>query len=210
MKANNIEEFFGTLQQATVEAWKEHLKTDKYSKHIALNEFYEDIVELVDTLIEDYMGIYGKVSDYKNIMTTEKIGAVEYLESLREMCKEAADDLFDDDDDSELLSDIDNILSLIDSTLYKLKELKESSRMKSLSEYIQESLLNESKEKYYIWQELGTWKGTNEKNKNARIKNAREIQTFNGFDDDPAEEVIEYIKKYFKGVGEVIVLDETP
>lgn len=209
MKAKNIEEFFGTLQQATVEAWKEHLKTDKYSKHIALNEFYEDIVELVDTLIEDYMGIYGKVSDYKNIMTTEKIGAVEYLESLREMCKEA-DDLFDEDDDSELLSDIDNILSLIDSTLYKLKELKENEGIKSLSEYIKESLLNESKENYYIWQELGTWKGTNEKNKNARIKNAREIQTFNGFDDDPAEEVIEYIKKYFKGVGEVVVLDETP
>lgn len=140
MKANNIEEFFGTLQQATVEAWKEHLKTDKYSKHIALNEFYEDIVELVDTLIEDYMGIYGKVSDYKNIMTTEKIGAVEYLESLREMCKEAADDLFDDDKDSELLSDIDNILSLIDSTLYKLKELKENSGIKSLTNFIQESL----------------------------------------------------------------------
>ena len=140
MKAKNIEEFFGTLQQATVEAWKEHLKTDKYSKHIALNDFYEDIVELVDTLIEDYMGIYGKVSDYKNIMTTEKIGAVEYLESLREMCKEAADDLFDDDDDSELLSDIDNILSLIDSTLYKLKELKEEKYMKSLSDFIKESL----------------------------------------------------------------------
>ena len=143
MKAKNIEEFFGTLQQATVEAWKEHLKTDKYSKHIALNDFYEDIVELVDTLIEDYMGIYGKVSDYKNIMTTEKIGAVEYLESLREMCKEA-DDLFDEDDDSELLSDIDNILSLIDSTLYKLKELKENEGIKSLSEYIKESLLNET------------------------------------------------------------------
>lgn len=210
MKANNIEEFFGTLQQATVEAWKEHLKTDKYSKHIALNDFYEDVVELVDTLIEDYMGIYGKVSDYKNIMTTEKIGAVEYLESLREMCKEAADDLFDEDDDSEILSDIDNILSLIDSTLYKLKELKENNMLKSLSEYIKESLLNESKEKYYIWQEFDTWKGTNEKNKNARIKNAREIQTFNGFDGDPAEEVIEYIKKYFKGVGEVVVLDEIP
>jgi hypothetical protein len=210
MKANNIEEFFGTLQQATVEAWKEHLKTDKYSKHIALNEFYEDIVELVDTLIEDYMGIYGKVSDYKNIMTTEKIGAVEYLESLREMCKEAADDLFDDDNDSELLSDIDNILSLIDSTLYKLKELKENSGMKSLSEYIKESLLNEGKGKYYIWQESDTWKGTNEKNKNARIKNAREIQDFIGFDGDPAEEVIDYIKKYFPGVDEVIVLDKMP
>ena len=139
MKAKNVEQFFGTLQQATVESWKEHLKTDKYSKHIALNEFYDEIVELVDTLIEDYMGIYGKVKDYENILTTEKIGAVEYLESLREMCKSAQDDLFDDEDDSELVSDIDNILSLIDSTLYKLKELKES-KLISLKDYLFEAI----------------------------------------------------------------------
>lgn len=139
MKAKNVEQFFGTLQQATVESWKEHLKTDKYSKHIALNEFYDEIVELVDTLIENYMGIYGKVKDYENILTTEKIGAVEYLESLREMCKSAQDDLFDDEDDSELVSDIDNILSLIDSTLYKLKELKES-KLISLKDYLFEAI----------------------------------------------------------------------
>lgn len=139
MKAKNVEQFFGTLQQATVESWKEHLKTDKYSKHIALNEFYDEIVELVDTLIENYMGIYGKVKDYENILTTEKIGAVEYLESLREMCKSAQDELFDDEDDSELVSDIDNILSLIDSTLYKLKELKES-KLISLKDYLFEAI----------------------------------------------------------------------
>jgi hypothetical protein len=38
------------------------------------------------------------------------------------------------------LSDVDNILSLIDSTLYKLKELKENSGIKSLTNFIQESL----------------------------------------------------------------------
>lgn len=139
MKAKNVEQFFGTLQQSTVEAWKKHLKTDKYSKHIALNEFYDEIIELVDTLIENYMGIYGKVKDYENILTTEKIGAVEYLESLREMCKSAQDELFDDEDDSELVSDIDNILSLIDSTLYKLKELKES-KLISLKDYLFEAI----------------------------------------------------------------------
>ena len=139
MKAKNVEQFFGTLQQATVESWKEHLKTDKYSKHIALNEFYDEIIELVDTLIENYMGIYGKVENYENILTTEKIGAIEYLESLREMCKSAQDDLFDDEDDSELVSDIDNILSLIDSTLYKLKELKES-KLISLKDYLFEAI----------------------------------------------------------------------
>lgn len=147
MKAKNVEEFFGTLQQATVEAWKSHLKTDKYSKHIALNEFYEDIVDLVDTLIEDYMGLYGKVEKYVNIMSTDKIGAIDYLEELHDLVKSGRKDLFKEED-TELSSDIDAILSLIDSTLYKLKELKES-RL-SLKNYLNESLdINEAREEVY-------------------------------------------------------------
>lgn len=138
MKAKNIEEFFGTLQQSTVEAWKEHLKTDKYSSHIALNDFYEDIVELVDTLIEDYMGKYGKVKEYKNLMSSEKMGAIKYLEELRELTADGNKNLISKED-TELHSDIDAILSLIDSTLYKLKELTEN-RIKNLSDFIKESL----------------------------------------------------------------------
>ena len=142
MKVNSIEEYLGTLQQATVETWKSHLKTDKYSDHKALNEFYEDIVDLVDALIEEYQGIHGKVKDLKNMMTTDKQSAIDYLESLREMTRDGKS-LFKED---ELKSDIDAILSLIDSTIYKLKELKESSQyegMKSLSSYLTERL-NES------------------------------------------------------------------
>lgn len=146
MKAKTIEEFFGTLQQATVETWKEHLKTDKYSSHIALNEFYEGIVELVDALIEEYMGKYGKVTEFKNIMTSEKLGAVKYLEELRELVTSGREELIDEKD-TELHSDIDAILSLISSTLYKLKELKEH-KMKNLSDFIKENL-NEAREEIY-------------------------------------------------------------
>lgn len=146
MKAKSIEEFFGTLQQATVETWKEHLKTDKYSSHIALNEFYEGIVELVDALIEEYMGKYGKVTEFKNIMTSEKLGAVKYLEELQELVTTGRAELIDEKD-TELHSDIDAILSLISSTLYKLKELKEH-KMKNLADFIKENL-NESREEIY-------------------------------------------------------------
>ena len=142
MKVNSIEEYLGTLQQATVETWKSHLKTDKYSDHKALNEFYDDIVDLVDALIEEYQGIHGKVKDLKNMMTTDKQSAIDYLESLREMTRDGKS-LFKED---ELKSDIDAILSLIDSTIYKLKELKESNQfrgMKSLSSFLIERL-NES------------------------------------------------------------------
>lgn len=132
-----IEELFGTLQESTVKTWRDHLKTKKYSAHMALNDFYDEIPELVDTLIEDYMGIYGKVENYKDILTGEYDDAIAYLEELRNISKEGRK-LFSD---SELESDMDAILSLIDSTLYKLKELKESKTLYSLTDFLTESLL---------------------------------------------------------------------
>ena len=55
-----IEQLFGTLQQSVVSTWRKHLRTAKYAKHIALNEFYEDMPEKVDALIEAWMGVNGK------------------------------------------------------------------------------------------------------------------------------------------------------
>ena len=82
MQAKNIQEFFGTLQQSTVEAWKKHLKVSKKSEHETLNDFYEDIVDVVDSLIEDYMSIHGKVEDYVNLLSEKEMTALEYLETL--------------------------------------------------------------------------------------------------------------------------------
>lgn len=138
MTAKTIEEFLGTLQQSSVETWREHLKTNKYGAHMALDEFYKEIPEKVDTLIEDYMGVYGKLDEYKNVMTTEKTEAVDYLKNLRVFVLDSREKLIDKND-AELWSDIDDIVSLIDSTLYKLKELKESSS-KSLKDFLLESL----------------------------------------------------------------------
>lgn len=136
MKAKNIEEYLGTLQSAMKESWKSHLKTHKYSDHKALNEFYDDIVDLVDSLIEGYQGLHGVVDDLKNIMSTDKMDAVKYLEELREMTEEGKKEFIEED---ELKSDVDAILSLIDQTLYKLKELKESG-MVDLKDYLMENL----------------------------------------------------------------------
>lgn len=38
-----IEELFGTLQMSVVAGWRKHLKSAKYGKHIALQEFYEEM-----------------------------------------------------------------------------------------------------------------------------------------------------------------------
>ena len=140
MKANTINEFFGTLLQSVTETHKKHLMTGKYSAHKALNEFYDEMPELVDSLIEHYQGNHGKVDDYKNLLDAEGMDTIKYLEELKEMCDAAKEDFFDDDE--ALQSDVDDIIGQISSTLYQLRELKESRGMKSLASYLKESLAN--------------------------------------------------------------------
>lgn len=134
MRTANISQLFGTLQQSVVNSWKNHLKTSKYAAHMALDEYYKEMPELVDTLIENYQGIYGKVDDYKNILDFNE-DPIKYLEGLRDICVNSKELL---QQNTELESDMDSILSLIDSTLYKLKELTES--FVSLEDYIKENL----------------------------------------------------------------------
>lgn len=131
-----IEELFGTLQQSVVTSWRKHLKTDKYSNHMALDEFYKEMPELVDSLIEDWMGINGKVEDYKNLLNDSKeMSAIDYLNELKKIANDGRELM---NGEKELEADLDSICSQIDSTLYKLKELSES-KNKSLKDRLLES-----------------------------------------------------------------------
>lgn len=138
MKPNTIEEFFGTLTECVNVAWRKHLVTDKYRRHMALDEFYKEMPEKVDDLIEAYQGNFGKVKDYVNVFKdSKKMTAIEYLEELREFCHGGKGLL---QGKSELESALDDILQQIDSTLYKLKEFTNESRMMSLKDFVAESL----------------------------------------------------------------------
>lgn len=127
-----IEEFFGTLQESITAEWRKHLQTDKYSAHMALDEFYKSMPEKVDALIEAWQADNDVIKDYKNVLDSG-MNALEYLEALKKLTKEGRELL----KSSELESLTDDILSLIDSTIYKLKHLKES--MLSLMDYLHES-----------------------------------------------------------------------
>lgn len=139
MKTDKIEEFFGTLLQSVTEAHKKHLMTGKYSDHKALNEFYDEMPKLIDALIEHYQGAHGKVDSLKNGLLSDNMDTVVYLEELKEMCEDAKEKFFGDDE--ALQSDVDDIIGQISSTLYQLRELKEHV---SLQAYLTEAL-NEAK-----------------------------------------------------------------
>lgn len=172
-----IEELFGTLQQSMVETWRSHLKTSKYSEHIALDEYYSEIVGKVDTLIENWMGTHEKVEDYVNLLTDEEYESIAYLEALRDIVVEGRELM----DSSELESNVDDILGLIDRTLYKLKELTEN-KVTSLSTYAKLTLEGKNL-KEYISEEK------------ARTNNGKEI----------AQEII---KAYFGGYEPKKLSDE--
>ena len=50
--------FIATLLHSATNTHFMHFSTDSFSKHMALGEFYEEIVELTDALAEQYMGKY--------------------------------------------------------------------------------------------------------------------------------------------------------
>lgn len=126
-----IGEFFGTLQEAVTTEWRKHLQTNKYSKHMALDEFYKEMPEKIDALIEAWQADNDPVEDYKNVLDSG-MDALDFLEALKKHTKEGRKLM---DGESELESLVDDILSQIDSTIYKLKRLSES-----LSEHLRASL----------------------------------------------------------------------
>jgi hypothetical protein len=69
------------------------------------------------------------------------MNTLKYLQELKKICKEGYDLL---DDNEELEGLMDDIVNLINSTLYKVKELSESSMM-DLVDFVNEALINEAK-----------------------------------------------------------------
>jgi DNA-binding ferritin-like protein len=112
--------FVATLLHSATNTHFFHWSTDSYSKHIALGEYYDGIVELTDAFAEAYMGKYGKFTAFPSVYHQPK-EPVKYLESLQNFVTDARQDL---PQDSELQNLIDEIADLINTTTYKLKFLK--------------------------------------------------------------------------------------
>lgn len=104
------------------EAHSAHLTTTSYAQHMALGAFYDEMPDLVDSLVESYQGIYGIVEDKPNV-TMPSGGMVPILTQLRKWIM-ANRDSIGISDDTELQNDIDSIVTLINRTMYKLKNLR--------------------------------------------------------------------------------------
>lgn len=56
-----IEELINRVFSVRDAAHIEHWLTKSYSRHEALGEFYENVIDRLDTLVEAYQGFYGPI-----------------------------------------------------------------------------------------------------------------------------------------------------
>ena len=118
----NCANFVGILFLGRDVAHSVHLNTRSFSKHMALNTFYDEIVELADKYAEAYQGRHGMIGPI-SLKSARKDGAI--LAFLEDSMKYIEDNRYKvcDKSDSALQNIIDEIVGLYLSTIYKLKFL---------------------------------------------------------------------------------------
>lgn len=112
--------FLATMLHSATNAHFMHWTTNSFSQHMALGEYYDEIVDLTDQLGEAYFGCYGQIKSFPNSyhMATDPL---KYMESLKNFVRESRPSL---PQESQFVQLVDNIAELIDTTIYKLKFLK--------------------------------------------------------------------------------------
>jgi len=105
-----------------------HWQTHSYAEHKALDKFFDNYVDLTDSLIETIMGKYGRQRLSKdscnltvgNYHDPQMDGLVDFT---RKMCDCYINDCrptFDKEKDGEIINIIDEIIALIQKTKYLL------------------------------------------------------------------------------------------
>jgi hypothetical protein len=116
---SKMPQLIALLFDARNKAHYAHLQTTSYAQHIALGSYYESIVGLADSLVENHQGRYGIIQQYPTVNNpTDPILLIttvrSWIDANRAECSEF----------SEIQNIIDEVQSLNNSTLYKLNTLK--------------------------------------------------------------------------------------
>lgn len=124
---NGAVKFFSKLFEARQMAHIFHLQVNGKPgsgwEHIALNEFYDGILPLIDDLIETYQGQYGVVDGYEIIENgTRDYDSLKYIKSFTGYLSSERSII--SKEDTHLHNIIDEIVALSYKTIFKLTNMK--------------------------------------------------------------------------------------
>ena len=115
-------DFVGMLFLARDVAHSVHLNTRSYSKHVALNTFYDSIIDHADAFAEAYQGRHGWMGPITLHSATKTANIIDFLQGQLDDIEKCRYEVVDKSD-SSLQQLIDNIVELYLTTLYKLRFL---------------------------------------------------------------------------------------
>jgi hypothetical protein len=115
-------ELMGILFLGRNVAHSVHLNTRSYSKHVALNTFYDNVIDVADAFAEAYQGRHGLIGPIAMPAAKKTTNIIEFLQGQLAEIEKGRYDVCDKSD-SALQQLIDNIVELYLSTLYKLRFL---------------------------------------------------------------------------------------
>ena len=115
-------DFLGLLFLARDVTHSVHLNTRSFSKHKALNIFYERIVDAADDFAETYQGRHGLIGPITLHSAKKTSNIIEFLEDSLKQIEEGRYEICDKND-TALQQLIDNIVEIYLRTLYKLRFL---------------------------------------------------------------------------------------
>ena len=117
-----LAKFIATLMASRNQAHVFHLQSPSFAAHKALNEYYDGIVDLIDSYAEMAQGRYGIIKGYQmSTQILEDDSAIKYFVGLQKFVDTIRTSL---PQDGELNNTVDEISGLISETIYKLKFLK--------------------------------------------------------------------------------------
>lgn len=95
-----------------------HWKTKSYSEHMALGDYYEDIIEKIDELIEAYQGTFGIIGKVQEQDTDIAKSINDMIIWLNENRSEIGRNV------ASIENIVDELTALNMRTLYKLENLR--------------------------------------------------------------------------------------
>jgi DNA-binding ferritin-like protein len=122
--SNDVSKFLSRLlesrEMAQVYHWTVKGDMGSHAAHLALQTYYEEVIEFIDDIVEIYQGQYGLIEGYDVIDTTDSKSkdrldyfkeTVEFVKSARKCIKA---------EDTHIHNIVDELIALQYKTIYKL------------------------------------------------------------------------------------------
>jgi DNA-binding ferritin-like protein len=118
--------FFSKLlesrEMAQVYHWTVKGDMGSHAAHLALEAYYDGVIEFIDELVEVYQGQYELIEGYDVIDTTDSKtkDKLDYFKEIAEFIRKERNTCLSKED-THLQNVVDEVLALVYKTLYKLK-----------------------------------------------------------------------------------------